>query len=177
MISPPILISWEAGAPPPELDEADLAASLARFLALLGHGAAGLSVLFADDARLRALNEAHRGLDRPTDVLSWSYLDAPPAAAGPAAPKGGPARTPPAPAAEPPLLGELALSLQRAAAQAGENGWPLRTEVLRLLAHGCAHLAGYDHETEAEEREMKALEVRLLDAVGLWDVYPAERPA
>jgi probable rRNA maturation factor len=76
-----------------------------------------------------------------------------------------------------PLLGELALSLERAAAQAAENGWSLRTEVLRLLAHGCAHVAGYDHESEAEEREMKALEVRLLDALGLRGLYPEDGAA
>jgi probable rRNA maturation factor len=162
--TPLILLCWEAGAPPPELDEDDLRASLARLLEGLGHGGAGLSVLFADDARLRALNREHRGLDRPTDVLSWAYGAAD--AAEPAQPT--------KPAKPAPLLGELALSLQRAAAQAAENGWALRTEVLRLLAHGCAHVAGYDHETDAEEREMKALEVRLLEALGLPGLYPPD---
>ncbi len=138
-------------------------AALTRFLRELGRGGAGLSVLLADDARLQALNRAHRGLERPTDVLSWSYDSA-----GPAAPGVAPGSVP--------LLGELALSLQRAAAQAVENGWPLRTEVLRLLAHGCAHVAGYDHESDAEEREMKAVEVRLLAAVGLRGIYPPDAP-
>lgn len=160
----PIHLSWAAGAPPPELDEAALRDALERFLALLGHAGAGLSLLLADDAALRALNREHRGLDRPTDVLSWSYLE-----------PGQAAR--PAPADEPPpLAGELALSLERAAAQATENGWDLPTEVLRLLAHGCAHVAGYDHGTDAEEREMKAVEVRLLAAVGLPGLYPADSP-
>ncbi|HEX9841377.1 MAG TPA: rRNA maturation RNase YbeY [bacterium] len=165
--SPPIHVSWQAGAPPPELDEAALRAALARFLEGLGHGGAALSVLFADDARLRALNRDHRGLDRPTDVLSWSYGAATPPDGGSG--EGGERE------GDAPLLGELALSLERAAAQAAQNGWDLRTEVLRLLAHGCAHVAGYDHETEAQEREMKALEVRLLAAVGLEGIYPPDR--
>ena len=136
-------------------------AALTRFLRELGHAGAGLSVLLADDARLLALNRAHRGLERPTDVLSWSYGTA---AVGPTAP------------GDLPLLGELALSLQRAAVQAAANGWPLRTEVLRLLAHGCAHVVGYDHESDAGEREMKAVEVRLLAAVGLPGLYPPDAP-
>ncbi|HKJ00187.1 MAG TPA: rRNA maturation RNase YbeY [bacterium] len=168
---PPILLNWEAGAPPPELDESDLRTALRRLLAGLGYGDAGLSVLFADDARLRELNRDHRGLDRPTDVLSWSYRDVLPDASGQAD------EVPADPAAGEPLLGELALSLQRAAAQAAENGWDLRTEVLRLLAHGCAHVAGYDHETDEEEREMKALEVRLLASLGLEGIYPRDAPA
>ena len=75
----------------------------------------------------------------------------------------------------PPLLGELALSIKRARAQARESGWPLRTEVLRLLAHGCAHLAGYDHRTLKEDGAMRRVEERLLARVGLRGLYPAPR--
>lgn len=153
----PMRLNWDQGAPPPELDEQDLIAALVSFAAGVGHPGRGISVLMGGDALLRELNLAHRNLDRPTDVLSWSYLDY-------AAPLGD---------GEPPLLGELALSLERAHAQALENGWSLRTEVLRLLAHGVAHLAGHDHESEEQEREMLTLEVRLLDEVGLKDIYPA----
>lgn len=163
-----VRLSWADGAPSPDLDEGDLRAALVALLAGLGYREGELGVLFADDARLRALNREQRGLDRPTDVLSWCYARPTDPAAGeaPAGPPGAPL-----------LLGELALSLQRAAAQAVENGWALRTEVLRLLAHGCAHVAGYDHETEAEERVMKAAEVRLLDALGLPGLYPPDSAA
>lgn len=130
--------------------------ALARFLRALGHPGAGLSLLFAGDDRLRDLNFKYRGKELPTDVLSWRYGEA-----------GGGAG----------LLGELAVSLDRARAQARENGWDLRTEVLRLMAHGCAHLAGYDHETATEEREMKAVETGLLAAVGLREIYPDEGKA
>ena len=152
----PVEIIWEENGPPPELDPADLQTALASFLSGLSLPPGGLSVLVAGDAALRELNHAHRGLDRPTDVLSWSYLDALP------------------PGEETPLLGELALSLEQAARQATENGWDLRTEVLRLLAHGCVHLAGHDHQTPEEDARMKALEVRLLTAIGLPGLYPEE---
>ncbi len=123
---------------------------LQRFLRRLGHGGRGLTLLLADDRALRALNRRWRGRDAPTDVLSWAYADDP----------------------AQPLLGELAISLPRAQAQAAANGWDLRTEMLRLLAHGCAHLAGYDHCTRAQDRVMRRVEERLLSAVGVRGLYP-----
>ena len=153
MTSLPIEISWHAGAPPPELEleEDALRDLLAGFLAALGHAERGLSVLIADDKTLRALNRRFREQDRPTDVLSWSYRGEDEA---------------------PALLGELAVSLERARAQADENGWHLRTELLRLLAHGCAHLAGYGHESEEDDRVMRAVEIKLLEGAGLPGLYP-----
>jgi probable rRNA maturation factor len=152
MIPHPPQLLWQTGAPPPELDAADLGRALALFLAALGRAGWGLSVLFADDATLRRLNREYRQRDRPTDVLSFGYGEEPGEGAAP-------------------LLGDLALSLDRAAAQARANGWNLRTEVLRLLAHGCAHLAGHDHATAEQERLMLPVEIALLDRVGLRGLY------
>ena len=151
MKKPTIRISWQASAPPPELDETALRSALEEFLAELGFGASGLSVLIADDEALRTLNAEHRGQDRPTDILSWSYLEDA--------------------AASPELLGDLAVSLERVHAQARENEWDSPTELLRLLAHGCAHLAGYDHQTEEGEKKMRAVEITLLERVGLRIIY------
>ena len=61
------------------------------------------------------------------------------------------------------LAGDLVVSGERVKEQAAENGWDFDTELIRLLAHGCAHLAGWDHERSAEEaREMLELEIYLL---------------
>ncbi len=165
----PLEISWEAGGPPPELDEAALSAALRAFLGVLRLPRGGISLLMAGDQTLRALNLHYLGQDRPTDVLSWRYGEPPPTEGKIKSPATGAGEE----GAE--LLGELALSLERAREQAGENGWDLRTEVLRLLAHGCAHLAGYGHDTSAEEREMIAVEVEMLARVGLADLYPGGR--
>ncbi len=164
----PLEISWEAGGPPPELDEAALASALQAFLGVLRLPQGGLSLLMAGDDTLRALNLHYLGLDRPTDVLSWRY-------GGSTRPEGE-KKFPESGAGEEgaELLGELALSLERAREQAGENGWDLRSEVLRLLAHGCAHLAGYSHDTSEAEREMIAVEVEMLARVGLKDLYPGD---
>ena len=152
MTNPLIQISWQTGAPPPEFDEPALLLALAGFLHALGFSSSGASVLMADDAALLALNAEHRGQHNPTDILSWSYLE-----------QGG----------DPPdLLGELAVSLERVQVQAEENGWSNQTELLRLLAHGCTHLAGYDHQTEEADREMRAVEIALLEGAGLRGIYP-----
>ena len=187
MPSPRIRITWQSTPPPSDpLDESRLAAALEGFLEALGHGGRGVSVLLADDATLHGLNREHRGHDAPTDILSWSYLEDPPAAAPDGAeaipgdavphpeatPGGAEGETGFEPGAEP--LGDLALSLDRARHQAAENGWDLVTEVLRLLAHGCAHLAGYDHQTEDGERHMRAVEIALLEGQGLTGIYPGE---
>ena len=82
------------------------------------------SVLLAGDERLRALNLQFRGLDKPTDVLSFPAL----------------------PEADGGQGGDLAISLETAAAQAAEHGHPLQIEVKVLILHGLLHLAGYDHE-------------------------------
>ncbi len=149
-----IQINWIPSGPPPDLDAAALGRALGLFLRGLGHGSRGVSVLLADDATLAGLNRAYRGRDAPTDVLSWSYRDD---------------------EAVPGLLGDLAVSLERVRAQARVNGWDAQTELLRLLAHGCAHLAGYDHATPDEDRVMRDVEIALLDAVGLGHLYDAAR--
>jgi probable rRNA maturation factor len=80
--------------------------------------------LIAGDADLRRLNREFRGLDYPTDVLSF-----------PAAPPA-------------PHLGDLAISLGRARVQAREFGHGIEHEVEILMLHGLLHLLGFDHETD-----------------------------
>jgi probable rRNA maturation factor len=131
---------------------------LALFMTGLGHGLQPVSLSLTGDREIRALNRRHRGKDRPTDVLSFSY--------------GGSGEEWQRLILALPPIGDLVISLDRAKAQAKENGWDLRTEVLRLMAHGCAHLAGYDHETPPQEREMRLVEEVLLREVGLTGLYP-----
>ena len=159
-----IRLSWKNGRPPADLNARVLRRALSAFLERLGHGGRSLSVQFSDDDELRRLNRRFRGKDRVTDVLSWPYLDGTGhEGAGDEGKSGGNA------------LGDLALSLERAGSQARENGWNLQTEVLRLLAHGCAHLAGYDHHTAAQERKMLQVELELLEGQGLKKIYPAPK--
>lgn len=85
------------------------------------------------DPAIRVLNRDYRGKDKPTDVLAFAQQEGPAAAAD--------------------VLGDLVISVDTARRQA-RRGLP--AELLHLASHGLCHLLGYDHRTDAEEREMNA---------------------
>lgn len=103
-----------------------------------------LQLVLGGDALLRRLNREFRGLDAPTDVLSFRYE---------ANPAGEPAEA------------EIYVSMARAAAQARERGHALGRELVLLVLHGLLHVHGYDHHTAAAARRMHAAEARGLRAL------------
>jgi probable rRNA maturation factor len=114
-----------------------------------------VSLCLADDAALRALNSRWRGIDKPTNVLSF------PSSSGG---RLGDATT----------LGDIALAYETLAREAEDLGVPLADHYRHLLAHGFLHLIGYDHETDAEAERMEALETRILARLGAADPYARE---
>ncbi|MBQ4324626.1 MAG: rRNA maturation RNase YbeY [Clostridia bacterium] len=98
-----------------------------------------LSLTFCDNAEIQALNLEHRGKDAPTDVLSFPQYETRDAVleAGDT----------------PVLLGDIVISLERAAVQAEEVGNTLLREVAFLCIHSTLHLLGYDHERSGEDEE------------------------
>lgn len=114
-----------------------------------GRGDADVTVVTASDRFLRRLNSAYRGLDAPTDVLSF---------AAPRPRAGGRGRR----SADVPetVLGDVVISTDRAAAQAEARGVTFDREMLKLAAHGLLHLLGYDHEDSRARRSMARLENR-----------------
>jgi len=139
---------------------------------------ASIGLILTDDAELTELNRAHLGVDGPTDVLSFPLL--PPEAFPPHA--GDPDRGPAlragdaaafaGPPGRRPNLGDVVVSVERAAEQAaqgrgGQTGdvqWSAADELRLLVTHGTLHICGWDHAEPAEEREMRGLEQRLLAA-------------
>src|SRR4051794_14190705 len=113
-----------------------------------------LTVTFVDDAEMRAINAEHRGVDRPTDVLSFSLVDDP-----------DPSFV--LPAGEPRELGDIVISYPRAVAQAEEYGHSVGREVAYLTVHGLLHILGYDHEADDERAAMREREEAALLTVGL----------
>ena len=107
-------------------------------------------MLLTDDPAIQELNRHWRGVDAPTDVLSWAQEEAPAGAA---------ART--APGAED-ILGDVVISLDTAARQARARDWDLDEEVALLLVHGILHLLGYEDETEAGAESMRNQERQIL---------------
>jgi probable rRNA maturation factor len=105
-----------------------------------------IGVLLADDKLLRELNRRWRGLDAPTDVLSFPASPAGPSAQGPG---------------EPPYMGDVVISVERARAQAESRGGTLVDELRLLAAHGALHLLGYEDESESGAQAMQAAEVQI----------------
>mgnify|MGYP001427606029 FL=1 len=98
-----------------------------------------VSILLTGNKYIRRLNQEFRSIDQPTDVLSFPQN----ADEDPCIP-------------EEVILGDIAVSLDIAKAQAKEHGLDFKEEIILLLIHGILHLLGYDHEiSEQEEKQMR----------------------
>jgi len=122
-----------------------------------------LSVVIADDATVHDLNKRYRGLDEPTDVLSFSfrheggyYGD------GPRESEWAEGAEFVLPPGEAEGIGEVVISYPQTVRQAAEQGKTPEQELAFLLAHGILHLLGHDHEEADERRVMEAEQERLL---------------
>lgn len=139
--NPRIAIANETGR---RIPRSLIARAIAVALAQHGREGEAVSVLIADDDRMRDLNRRFRKLDESTDVLTF-----------PADP------TPGFP------LGDVAISLPYAERQAQARGVSLRQELGYLAIHGALHLVGLDDETESDQRRMVAAMNRAALAAGL----------
>lgn len=127
----------------------DLLQPAQALMALLGERpeAAGrgepleLSVVLTDDAGIQPLNQRWRGIDEPTDVLSF-------------------------PMEEGPVLGDVVISRQTAATRSKPGEWALNDELLFLLIHGVLHLLGHDHVEPDDRARMEAAEQALWTGLG-----------
>ena len=123
----------------------DLPALLDHHLAHLGMpDGCEISVALVDVSEMSALHERWMGESGPTDMLSFPMDELTPHAA------------------EPGVLGDIAVCLPVAETQAEAHGRVLCAEVAFLVTHGTLHLLGYDHATEEEHRAMFALQDSLL---------------
>ena len=114
-----------------------------------------VSVTFTDNEGIHILNREYRGIDRPTDVLSFPQFDF---ADGEALPDGD----------ETVSLGDIVLSLERAEEQAREYGHSFSREAAFLTVHSVLHLLGYDHERgDEEDADMRARQRTVMRAIGL----------
>ena len=125
---------------------------VAAALRELGAGDWELSILFCGDAFMRDLNRRYRGLETPTDVLSFPQLPADGLAAGPDV----------GPLPAPRVAGDIVISLDTLARNADREGESRETELKRLLIHGMLHLQGLDHPEEGAS-EMQRLQEGLLE--------------
>jgi probable rRNA maturation factor len=124
-------------------------------------------MLVTDDAGIRELNQRWRGLDRATDILSFSQLEVPRGARVAAGMTERGRVVDFAALGKRPLLGDLVLSAESAARQAARFGHDLSWELERLLVHGILHLCGHDHVHGGRQaRRMREEEERLRRMLG-----------
>lgn len=122
---------------------------------------AEVDVTIVDDEEIHSMNREYRGMDRPTDVLSFALdedcedEDEPELIGGP----------------EEHLYGDIIISAETALRQAEEYGHGLEREMTYLAVHGMFHLLGYDHMTEEDKAEMRAREEEALRAINLSEEY------
>ena len=119
-------------------------------------GEAELAVMLTDDSGIRTLNGNWRGIDKPTNVLSFPALQ----------PTG--ARKP---GDAPRMLGDIAIAYQTLRREADEEQKPFNHHLSHLAVHGFLHLIGYDHDNDADAEAMESLEIEILAQLGIPDPY------
>ena len=119
-------------------------------------GDAELAVMLTDDAGIRTLNGNWRGIDKPTNVLSFPALQ--PVGAG-------------GPDDVPRMLGDIAIAYETTRKEADDEQKPFDHHLSHLAVHGFLHLVGYDHEKDTEAEAMENLEREILSLLGIPDPY------
>lgn len=119
-----------------------------------------LSILLTDDENIRSLNQHFRGMDKPTNVLSFpageDELD-----------EGDEAHV---------ALGDIAIAYETVLRESKEGEIATHDHVAHLIVHGVMHLLGYDHETDDDADEMEALEIAILGHFGIANPYAGSDP-
>lgn len=105
-----------------------------------------IAVVLSDDVHIRPLNCDFRGKDAPTNVLSF-------------------------PSDESEEWGDVIISIDTVAREAGEQGKLVHDHAVHMLVHGVLHLVGYDHIDDVDAEIMEALEIAVLDKVGIENPY------
>ncbi|WP_454623601.1 rRNA maturation RNase YbeY [Bradyrhizobium cenepequi] len=117
---------------------------------------AELAVMLTDDSGIRTLNSNWRGIDKPTNVLSFPAVQ-PQGAQGPDdAPR---------------MLGDIAIAYETTRKEADEEQKPFDHHLSHLAVHGFLHLIGYDHENDDDAEQMEKLEREILAQLGIPDPY------
>lgn len=114
-------------------------------------GIAEVSVVLMDDAAQQQLNRQWRGIDKPTNVLSFPQLEPFAAVMG--------------------LIGDITLARETLEREAVELEKSFNDHFTHLVVHGFLHILGYDHITDAEALQMESLETKILASLGVDDPY------
>lgn len=117
---------------------------------------AEVAVMLTDDAGIRTLNSNWRGIDKPTNVLSFPALQPEGAKTDDDAPR---------------MLGDIAIAYETTRSEADTEHKPFEHHLSHLAVHGFLHLVGYDHENDDDAEIMEGLERDILAQLGIPDPY------
>lgn len=115
-----------------------------------------LAFVLMDNEQVRAFNSQYRGVDAPTDILSFPADPLPDEVIEAMAEEG-----------EGPYLGDLFVAYPYTVHQAEEAGHPLDDELILLAIHGALHLLGYDHDNSEDQAKMWAAQSEALKRAGI----------
>jgi len=124
-------------------------------------GDAELAIMLTDATGIRTLNSNWRGIDKPTNVLSFPALQP--------SGRGGPDDAPR-------MLGDIAIAYETVRMEADDEQKPFQHHLSHLAIHGFLHLIGYDHEKDVDAETMEALEAEILAQLGIPDPFAARDP-
>ena len=147
---------WRRGLPEAEAVCRRAAQATLRHLARDARAGLEISIVLTDDAAIHVLNRDYRGMDRPTNVLSF--------------PSGNPISEEESNAI-PFLAGDVVLAYETVFAEADRQRKAVAAHLAHLVVHGVLHLFGYDHEAEDEAQRMERTETEILKRLGLPDPY------
>ena len=144
-------------------NEPDAESAIQRAIALAAEmvdadtGGAELAVMLTDDTGIQTLNNNWRGIDKPTNVLSFPALQ----------PTSDSRNDDDAPR----MLGDIAIAYETTRREADDEQKPFDHHLSHLAIHGFLHLIGYDHEKDQDAETMEALETEILMRLGIPDPY------
>jgi probable rRNA maturation factor len=136
---------WDAQA----LAERTVRDAIAAAAAALSTDGGEVSIVLTDDSGIRVLNRDWRGIDEPTNVLSF-----------PAAKSGGAK-----------FLGDIVIAYETLKRECDDENRAFLHHLAHLTVHGYLHLLGYDHATESQAEEMEGLESKIMKRMKLPDPY------
>lgn len=113
---------------------------------------AELCILLTNNAEICTLNKQWRGLDKPTNVLSFPAVS-------------------PDKLAKTPMLGDIALGFETVEQEALNDKKTIENHLTHLVIHGFLHILGYDHEIDEDATIMEALEIRILENLNIANPY------
>jgi probable rRNA maturation factor len=145
--APKLTLSVQYAVTPPDAPSREQLRKWAR-AALQADATATVRIVGEEEGQ--ALNRDYRGKDYATNVLTFAYAE------------------------DPPYSGDLVLCAPVVSREAAEQGKSAEAHYAHLIVHGMLHLQGYDHEDEAEAREMEMLEAKIVTGLGYADPYSDE---